>query len=549
MPRQYVVISMLLAFLALLGAAAFSAAWGDQPDGAATKDASAAMVISNGPTVDSSTNPIGSATYYYGVMGEVARPGVYPDASRSVRLGDVLRACGGPTTGATMEVALVRNGRLSRHSIGPSSLDARLSAGDVIVVQGSQPPQGITPGRARVSASARRSTKQAEPKAAVTIAQPEVQLAFVNLIDRPVILKMSAGSATPRHIVKSLGQPAAIIPTIKIVEASRGNVVDYAEPDRNLASGSVLVFDRELIQRSRIPAALVSIPICVPRDGETTGAASPEAQLDGAMLDCDDDQTGPLLTPPPGRGAQSADDSDTPAYLASRRDGRSGNPLDRGGITRDGAAAPAEPGARRLSTAAMSGTGCLPGTAVVDLPVEAVIVTAVEPDDWQPHSESSWPRNAGSIFAGAVGLMMMVLLAVALRRMGKRESAARARIRKPAIPQPKLLDALIENRLPIEEEAYSLPAKLEFIGRRKSAAAIFVDASHEVGSPHESIARVPATAAASDVAATRQRTDAAFGAGKRIDVPHAPGAANRPAVESSTLLDRVLARVQGARQP
>ncbi len=84
-----------------------------------------------------------------------------------------------------------------------------------------------------------------------------MQVAFVNLIDRPVIVKMPSDKATLARIVELLGQPADSAENIRIFAPLGSGPRDsdsIEQATRPLDSGTVLVFSAPSIRRETLPA-------------------------------------------------------------------------------------------------------------------------------------------------------------------------------------------------------------------------------------------------------------------------------------------------------
>ena len=90
-----------------------------------------------------------------------------------------------------------------------------------------------------------------------------VQIALMNLIDRPVVVKLNPQEATLVDIIRGLNQTYDVRPGIRIVQPNVSSaVVHHARSGRKgLASGTVLIFDRSLIRRESLPRLPEAMPI------------------------------------------------------------------------------------------------------------------------------------------------------------------------------------------------------------------------------------------------------------------------------------------------
>src|SRR5579863_614674 len=135
-----------------------------------------------GPVLPSLPPDVSPSECYFGVMGEVGRPGVY-ETRGDLTLVELIKRAGGITRDAEPAARVFRRGRLAEQVFLGSDGSTRLLAGDLVVVE----------------------RRESSPRAILPPTMPAVQLAFLNLIDRPVVVKMSSDRATLAQIVAALG--------------------------------------------------------------------------------------------------------------------------------------------------------------------------------------------------------------------------------------------------------------------------------------------------------------------------------------------------------
>jgi hypothetical protein len=102
-----------------------------------------------------------------------------------------------------------------------------------------------------------------------------VQIAFVNLIERPVVVKMASDHATLTRIVELLGQSADCAAKIRVfspVGTIQSESEESDQTPRPLASGTVLVFPSSLVRVSSLPA--LPAPIAAVSAAPQPGPAS-----------------------------------------------------------------------------------------------------------------------------------------------------------------------------------------------------------------------------------------------------------------------------------
>jgi hypothetical protein len=213
----------------------------------ASLSASIAAETPSGPALSAPPSAVSSTggssrPLYFGVMGEVARPGTY--AARGVwTLAELIKKAGGITPQANKTVRIYRGGVLIEQVFLGSGETSPLSPNDLIVVGTTNPAgQHIAP---------------AEPdQDADAPAVSAVQLAFVNLLDRPVIVKMPSEQATLPRIVEVLGQPAECAANLRVfppLGASPRDAESADEKPRPLESGTVLVFPPTSLHADALP--------------------------------------------------------------------------------------------------------------------------------------------------------------------------------------------------------------------------------------------------------------------------------------------------------
>jgi hypothetical protein len=184
--------------------------------------------------------PGAASRTYCGIFGEVSRPGVYElPADRTFE--QLLRSAGGITADANGNARVFRGARLAQHLFVASSGSATLYPGDLILVEGSE---------RRQSAAKLAKVAPAPPAA-------EVQLGFLKLLDRPVVVRMPRDLASPARIVELLGQSPVLVEGIRIVGPARRD--ERRAPESNsetglLPSGTVLIFPAHRVRAASLPS-------------------------------------------------------------------------------------------------------------------------------------------------------------------------------------------------------------------------------------------------------------------------------------------------------
>ncbi len=178
-----------------------------------------------------------------GIVGQIQRPGTYR-CPGSITLQQLITGAGGLTPTASPTLRIIRNHRELEHVVfQPSGADP-LRSGDLVVID--QLP--IHHGSSSVSEAA------------------GVQLAFLGVMDYPVVVKVSSNRAHLAALIELLGQSPEIMSRLKVIPPQGRQFMTPAEaqysPALTLADGSVLVFDQHAIQRDSLAESLPEILTC-----------------------------------------------------------------------------------------------------------------------------------------------------------------------------------------------------------------------------------------------------------------------------------------------
>jgi hypothetical protein len=235
----------------------------DQPPG---KDALHSPTQA-GPGHSDSLRPM-----YFGVMGEVTYPGTY-EAPGTWTLTELVKRAGGVTPRANRTVRIFRGGVLTEQVYLGSGEDPALLPGDLIVIAAStsEVPH-ITP------------TDPTRPSNE-TVAAFAVQIAFVNLIERPVIVKMPSDQATLSRIVELLRQSSDCASKIRVFNLRGAGPSESETGDqttRPLESGTVLVFSTSSVRAASLPALPAPIGVAPSSAPQVVAMRLPEFRAEEA---------------------------------------------------------------------------------------------------------------------------------------------------------------------------------------------------------------------------------------------------------------------------
>jgi SLBB domain len=191
---------------------------------------------------------------YFAILGEVASPGVY-ELPAGCTLGQLVRYAGSITRDADGNARVFRGARLAERLFVASSEPAILYPGDLIVID-----------RRRTDQSANSSARKAE-----------VQIGMLNLVERPVVMKMPVDQASLARIVAFLRQPPELVEQIHVFGPSRKSVRRSADPEREadfLGCGTVLIFPQSSVRVAALPS--LPDPIALARSSSVNAAGLPD---------------------------------------------------------------------------------------------------------------------------------------------------------------------------------------------------------------------------------------------------------------------------------
>lgn len=452
---------------------------------------------------------------FVGLLGQVARPGVYEIERKGTVLGDLLQNIGGLAKDASGQFRVIRNGRPGQMTSYSGAAQFELMPGDLIVAD------------ARPSQLSQRAinAKQASGES--------VQVGFVNLIDRPVVLKLKSEHANVSEILSIMRQDQGLASQVKIVVPAsyRG----HAQPGSAtpLVSETVLIFPPSSVKTDRI--AMLPEPYMLKRE---SGASSPSRDATPptaprANLSPDVTQV-PRSQPSVGAWSDS-----TPLPQSSQPISRSNDSLpqaeieapappadasatfDRGVGVRGAPRRPTQDQSTRDSEMTLAPPAEeIPDNAPAPPPLLKDYVqqrhvskakendadkgklTADDLDDAVAAADkassgwSIWPL----MLTAGVGLLALIGFGVSLRRRSPVATSSSPIAMTPiepseiqksqSVPRRDLLDAIIDNQLPLTEERVSFASPIQFHGRPQPPKTIRMDQRHPLPKPHSPVTTV-----------------------------------------------------------
>jgi len=419
-----------------------------------------------------SREPASLPRTYTAVVGSVALPGVYEYTSGTATLRDLIRDANGLTEEASGTFRIVRAGNVSNQMFYNPGGKMSLLSGDILIFDKS-------PAGGRLNQETYHSGSSA---AAQT--QHLVQIAVVNLLRRPVVLQVRPQHATLNRLVSLLNQNREIIPGMKIYLAESARFIRQGNQWANslLPSGSVLFFDPYTVQVDRIPPLpIVYKPkgiggtpkpiihsISTPPSGYNSAGVIKLISGSSSRNESDRIKSAeiPLWVPPPSEmdTARPVNSLSAETIFQGDNTGMKTASLTKG-------MPPVAPPAPSEIAPLASLTDERKKTAATDLTTEI----AEESGIFLPFGKSAvW---GWSIF----GCLALLIAGWFLKR--KIKPAVQPQFEFQPVQQKSdgILDALIENKLPLIEEPFPIPQVLELRTRPVPQRTFRLDAAHPVG--------------------------------------------------------------------
>jgi hypothetical protein len=247
--RPTVTTRILQSFLsaALLLSAAFCSA---QADAQQTFPQQTARVISFAPAEN-------VKELYVAVMGEVATPGTYRLEPAALKLHSLVRRAGGLTSEASLTIRVIRQGRFNQNLLFSDKVDSPVMPGDLLIVNSRQLSGNVS--KVIDAAEDQSTTIRAVYHERSAQKRPTgVQVALLNVLDYPLVLKLRPEEANVEYLIQTLGQHIELLANTHVItpDVFPRQSSETAKRSPRLSEGTVLVFEKGRIQRDRLPATL-----------------------------------------------------------------------------------------------------------------------------------------------------------------------------------------------------------------------------------------------------------------------------------------------------
>jgi protein involved in polysaccharide export with SLBB domain len=230
--------------------------------------------VSSGPSAPSprptanAMRPFSSSARapYVGLLGQMARPGVYEITASSASLSELIERIGGLSKGASGQLRIIRNGRTGMTMNYSPSQRFELFAGDLVIADA----QAASSTDSLQGNAGQTSRGQAAQTASIGA----VQIGLVNLVDRPVVLKLRSEHASVAAILSLMRQDSALASQLQLVLPVNYRFQAAPKTDAPLPSEAVLIFPPNSVATDRLLPLPDPIKLDGPKSGETNSAPS-----------------------------------------------------------------------------------------------------------------------------------------------------------------------------------------------------------------------------------------------------------------------------------
>ncbi len=450
------------------------------------------------------TSAVPSKPTVVGLLGQFARPGSYELGTEPLMLAQLIEQVGGMAKDAAGQLKVIRNGRPGQSLTVAGAEHFELLPGDLVIAES-------TPGANR-SQAGDSNPAGANASAGSNRGPSAVQIGFVNLLDRPVVLKLRSEHASVAAILNIMQQDTSLAGQVQVILPSSHRFSGRVHPNMPLPSESVVMFPPNVVATDRLAGLPAPTKLDAAGNRDSADPAQPGLKLSNP------NQNGQS---PLGQGAA---DSEVPApptegspgsrlrlpnavgagHEASEMDDSANVPpvpsLDAGEPTRFNT-----PGQQRPINAVKSS-----GKSDLD---------SLEINDGSEPNPSGWGTVAPIVIIALslTGLLVLSLWlcrrTVAERQLGtlklnrrrapspvvaaKRqtetesvdeETVEAGRVGNPTYSDAKreLLESLIQNQVPMTEERVAFSSPMHFHGRPNAPKLVRVDAGHDIPKPHVS---------------------------------------------------------------
>lgn len=191
---------------------------------------------------------------YVAIMGEVDTPGTYCVNSTGLTIHRIIESARGFTPDASMAVRIIRSGRFRQTEIFSEKNDSHLMPGDLLIVESNR--TSAVAGASRSADSRDAQTIHADYQRGTP--RVGIQIALINVVDYPLVLRLRPDQANASQLIQSLGQSMSLLARTRIItpDVPGRKTSDLAKQALILENGSVIVFEPGGVNRDRLPVTL-----------------------------------------------------------------------------------------------------------------------------------------------------------------------------------------------------------------------------------------------------------------------------------------------------
>ncbi|WP_417384733.1 hypothetical protein [Gimesia sp.] len=452
-------------------------------------------------------------TAVVGLLGEFNRCAAYELSNEELQLSQVVSGAGGLTTDSSGVIRVIRGGRSSQDLFFNSDIDFPLMHGDVLI--------------ALKSSSNVMNVSFSTPAQTAQLQQPRnselIQIAILNLLDRPVVFGVRPEIADLAGILKCLRQPleqyAQLAESIQIIPPyrSRGNS-DFKSRKltSRFPSGTVIVLKSpQVLNLSMVPQSLPA-----PRRLCPTQSTNPNPFMETSTPGTLEKSVSPVGEEAPElQKVTHPEETSQPSEDSSLKV-ETNPPLLRGPMLQQTAASlaeipnPVKPHSEDHKTDILNDNTdeksqlLADSSSVPDLDLKAAPAPPVESidrrldEDLSKYEEidtsaesSFWPPGTAYILLAGIAFLLWKYL-----HRKPRKQQVNAELEQtdqdehstiitqwetlPPLPEKSLLEQILENQIPVIDETPQIPTQAFIYGRHQSRALRVDKAEPTLKGPH-----------------------------------------------------------------
>lgn len=390
---------------------------------------------------------------YYGVIGHIGKQGVFEFLAPCANLAELIERTGGLLKSATGNLKIVHSDGSEDRTFYSLHSQQKLLPNDILIVEG-------------IADNSRHERQENQDESRTT---KRIRIGLINMIDRPVVLKIRTDLATLDRLLGYLNQPPELAKTLQIVRPAGSPSRKNEEANPLLTEGSIVVFAPGSVTASSLPFHAAFEPAGVPQTLTHNTTASARSDTSNSQQ---------LAATSRRNDLQPASRKDRDHRLTSlppdwAKESAAGH--------RDPNQSHAEPAASNLageSNLENSGFSSSRETVFGEIePVEVISATK--------NSASPGKRNLSfSMFVTIVCILGSVMLFCGFLLWSiSRKTRSIARSRQSKTKKRNYLKALIEDAVPVVTLEVPHPGNFKLFDHPSGEKFLRIDAAHRIRRP------------------------------------------------------------------